>query len=157
MYENVNILCLLSESFGTFHAFSIQPQAQLTARFHSRYFSSHSACARSGENTRSLTRRARTSSMLCQKPTARPASAAAPASLNHYSKGAVCDWLFRVMCGIRVDGENHFTIAPRPGGHFTHVEAEYLSIYGRVASRWEKTGDSITYTVTIPALQKARI
>lgn len=55
------------------------------------------------------------------------------------------------MCGIRVDGENHFTIAPRPGRHFTHAEAEYLSIYGRVASRWEKTGDSITYTVTIPA------
>ena len=77
--------------------------------------------------------------------------AAAPASLNHYSKGAVCDWLFRVMCGIRVDGENHFAIAPRPGGHFTHAEAEYLSIYGRVASRWEKTADGITYTVTVPA------
>ncbi len=77
--------------------------------------------------------------------------AAAPASLNHYSKGAVCDWLFRVMCGIRVNSENHFTIAPRPGGHFTHAEAEYLSIYGRVASRWEKTADGITYTVTVPA------
>ena len=41
------------------------------------------------------------------------------ASLNHYSKGAVCEWLFQTMCGIRVDGENHFTIAPRHGGHFT--------------------------------------
>lgn len=77
--------------------------------------------------------------------------AAAPASLNHYSKGAVCDWLFRVMCGIRMDGENHFAIAPRPGGHFTHAGAEYLSIYGRVASRWEKTAGGITYTVTVPA------
>ena len=76
---------------------------------------------------------------------------AAPASLNHYSKGAVCDWLFRVMCGIRVDGENHFTIAPCPAGHFTHAEAEYLSIYGPVASCREKTADGITYTVNVSA------
>lgn len=30
------------------------------------------------------------------------------ASLNHYSKGAVCEWLVRGMCGINVVGENHF-------------------------------------------------
>lgn len=78
-------------------------------------------------------------------------NAAAPASLNHYSKGAVCDWLFRVMCGIKVDGENHFTIAPRPGGHFTHAEAEYASIYGRVKSAWQKTESGFTFTITIPA------
>ena len=29
-------------------------------------------------------------------------------SLNHYSKGAVCEWLFRSMCGINIDGENRF-------------------------------------------------
>ena len=33
------------------------------------------------------------------------------ASLNHYSKGAVCEWLFGTMCGINVAGENRFTIA----------------------------------------------
>ena len=77
-------------------------------------------------------------------------NASAPASLDHYSKGAVCDWLFRVMCGIKVDGENHFAIAPRPGGHFTHAEAEYLSVYGRVVSAWSKAGDDVTYTITIP-------
>ena len=47
------------------------------------------------------------------------------ASLNHYSKGAVCEWLFTTMCGVRVDGENHFTIAPRPGGHLTHAGLSY--------------------------------
>ena len=78
-------------------------------------------------------------------------SAAAPASLNHYSKGAVCDWLFRVMCGIRVDSENHFTISPHPGGHFAHAGAQYTSIYGRVASSWKKTPSGMEYTVTIPA------
>ena len=73
------------------------------------------------------------------------------ASLNHYSKGAVVAWLFNTMCGIRVDGENHFVIAPHPGGHFTHAKAVYDSVYGRVESGWEKTPDGWKYTVTVPA------
>mgnify|MGYP002725200766 FL=1 len=72
-------------------------------------------------------------------------------SLNHYSKGAVVAWLFDTMCGIRVDGENHFVIAPHPGGHFTHAKAVYDSVYGRVESGWEKTPNGWKYTVTIPA------
>ena len=73
------------------------------------------------------------------------------ASLNHYSKGAVVAWLFDTMCGIRVDGENHFVIAPHPGGHFTRAKAAYDSVYGRVESGWEKTTDGWKYTVTVPA------
>lgn len=73
------------------------------------------------------------------------------ASLNHYSKGAVCRWLFDTMCGIRVDGENHFTIAPRPGGHFTYAKAVYISVYGRVESGWEKDEHGIGYSIVIPA------
>ena len=72
-------------------------------------------------------------------------------SLNHYSKGAVVAWLFNTMCGIRVDGENHFVITPHPGGHFTHAKAVYDSVYGRVESGWAKTTDGWKYTVTIPA------
>ena len=78
-------------------------------------------------------------------------------SLNHYSKGAVIEWLFQVMCGIRVDGENHFTVAPQPGGSFTHAEAGYTSVFGRIESRWEREFDEngalvkTVYTVTVPA------
>ena len=72
------------------------------------------------------------------------------ASLDHYSKGAVCRWLFDTMCGIRVSGENYFSIAPRPGGHFTRAKAAYNSVYGRVESGWEKTENGWNYTVTIP-------
>ncbi len=50
-----------------------------------------------------------------------PKSDSGICSLNHYSKGAVCEWLFDTCCGIRVDGENRFAIAPRPGGHLTHA------------------------------------
>ena len=73
------------------------------------------------------------------------------ASLNHYSKGAVVEWLFKTMCGIRVDGENHFTIAPRPGGHFTFARASYDSIYGTVESAWEIKDGKTVYRFTIPA------
>ena len=72
-------------------------------------------------------------------------------SLNHYSKGAVVAWLFNTMCGIRMDGENHFVIAPHPGGHFTRAKAVYDSVYGRIESGWEKTPDGWKYTVTVPA------
>ncbi|MBQ6973242.1 MAG: family 78 glycoside hydrolase catalytic domain [Oscillospiraceae bacterium] len=73
------------------------------------------------------------------------------ASLNHYSKGAVVAWLFHTMCGIRVDGGNHFTIAPRPGGHFTFARASYDSVYGTVESSWQRTDGKTVYTITVPA------
>ena len=79
------------------------------------------------------------------------------ASLNHYSKGAVCEWLFKTMCGIRLDGENHFTIAPRPGGSFTYAKASYESIYGKVACGWEKRENGFAVAVQIPANTEAII
>ena len=79
------------------------------------------------------------------------------ASLNHYSKGAVCEWLFKTMCGIRVDGENHFTIAPRPGGHFTYAKAKYDSVYGTVESSWHKKDGTLTLDITVPTNCTAEI
>ena len=72
-------------------------------------------------------------------------------SLNHYSKGACLEWVFRIMCGIQVDGENHFTIAPHPGGHFTKAGLTYDSVYGTVSCAWRKENGKLTYTITIPA------
>lgn len=72
------------------------------------------------------------------------------ASLNHYSKGAMVEWLFTTMCGIRVEGENRFVIAPRPGGHFTHARADYVSVYGRVESAWRKNEEGTEFTITVP-------
>ncbi|MBQ6560688.1 MAG: family 78 glycoside hydrolase catalytic domain [Erysipelotrichaceae bacterium] len=73
------------------------------------------------------------------------------ASLNHYSKGAACEWLFKEMCGIHVGDGNHFVIKPLPGGHFTYAKAEYLSVYGQVRSFWEKTAKGYEYEIEIPA------
>lgn len=79
------------------------------------------------------------------------------ASLNHYSKGAVCEWLFESMCGIKVDGENSFVISPKPGGHFAFAEASYESIYGKVTSGWERHEGKIIYSFVIPSNCSARI
>lgn len=73
------------------------------------------------------------------------------ASLNHYSKGAVCEWLFSSMCGINVDGENHFTVSPKPGGHFTFASARYDSVFGTVASSWQKENGRYLYNIEIPS------
>jgi len=79
------------------------------------------------------------------------------ASLNHYSKGAVCQWIFDTMCGVQVVGENRFAIAPRPGGHFDHAGLSYDSVYGTVESKWERANGKTIYTVSVPANCTAEI
>ena len=78
-------------------------------------------------------------------------------SLNHYSPGAVCQWLFDTVAGIRVTGENRFMIAPIPGGGLDHAGASYVSPYGKVESRWERTDSGMNYIITIPANTAAEI
>ena len=78
-------------------------------------------------------------------------------SLNHYSKGAVVEWLFTTMCGIRVAGENRFTVKPLPGGSLTYAQASYTSVFGKISSRWEKQDGKINYTVDVPANCEAQI
>lgn len=79
------------------------------------------------------------------------------ASLNHYSKGAVCEWLFGTMCGINVARENRFTIFPRPGGHFEFAEASYDSVYGKMFVRWDKTDGGYKYKISVPSNCQADI
>ena len=86
-----------------------------------------------------------------------PKSDSGICSLNHYSKGAVCEWLFDTCCGIRMDGENHFVIAPRPGGHLTYAEAAYDSIFGRIESGWAKKDGQVLFTVTVPENCRATV
>lgn len=71
-------------------------------------------------------------------------------SLNHCSKGAMVAWLFDTVCGINVDGENHFTIRPVPSGTLTHAEVEYDSVYGRVSSGWRKESGRLIFEIEIP-------
>lgn len=79
------------------------------------------------------------------------------ASRNHYSPGAVCQWLFDTVGGIRPDGENRFVIHPIPGGSLSFAKTSYKSLYGTVDSSWERKEDATTFTVTVPANTTARL
>ena len=79
------------------------------------------------------------------------------ASLNHYSKGSVVEWLFDSCCGIKTAGENRFIIVPMPGGTMTYAKAEYDSVYGKVISGWKKRDGKIVYTIEIPSNTTAAI
>ena len=79
------------------------------------------------------------------------------ASLDHYSKGAVLEWVFSEMCGIKVSGENEFTIAPKAGGKFTFAKCEYQSVYGKVSCGWQRQNGKATYKIVIPANTTAKV
>lgn len=73
------------------------------------------------------------------------------ASMNHYSKGACVEWLFTTMCGINVEGKNHFVIAPKPGGEFDHAKASYDSVFGKVESGWKMKNGKYEFHIVIPS------
>lgn len=79
------------------------------------------------------------------------------ASHNHYAFGAVCEWLFDTVAGIRVAGENEFRIAPHFGGSLSYAGASYKSLFGEVTSHWERKDGMFFLNVTIPANCTAEI
>lgn len=76
-------------------------------------------------------------------------------SFNHYSYGAVGEWMYQHVGGLQIDPENpgykHIIFNPHPGGGLTSAKAEFLSRYGKIKSNWEIKGDTFTYEVVIPA------
>ncbi len=79
------------------------------------------------------------------------------ASLNHYSKGAICGWLFSGVCGIRV-ARGKIEIKPQPNPLLGRAEARYRSPLGEIVSGWhyEKDG-TVRYHVVIPANAEAGV
>lgn len=78
-------------------------------------------------------------------------------SMNHYSPGAMCGFLFDTVCGIKIKNENEFLIQPVPGGTLTEAFAEYDSPYGMITSSWKKVQDEIVFHFNVPANTKAYI
>ena len=82
-------------------------------------------------------------------------------SFNHYSFGAVCQFLFEYVAGIRptfdAPGFREFELKPVIGGSLTWAEARYKTQYGSIRSRWERNGNHFAYTCTIPDGTMARL
>lgn len=83
------------------------------------------------------------------------------ASLNHYSKGAVVQFLHSHVAGIQLldDGPAYrrFRVSPQPGGGIDWAEAVHDSPYGRIESSWRRREGTLTLTVTVPPGTTAEI
>lgn len=72
------------------------------------------------------------------------------ASLNHYSYGAVCGWLFEGVCGIHLEN-GKLTIAPHPYEALEYAKASYDSPVGTIVSGWKYENGTCVYEFVIPA------
>lgn len=77
-------------------------------------------------------------------------------SFNHYSFGAVGEWMMGYQLGIKADkdqpGYQYFILQPTVGETFTQVKGSYDSAYGTIASGWTAADGRMTsYDVTVPA------
>ena len=61
-------------------------------------------------------------------------------SFNHYSYGAIEDWMMAYGAGIQRDedkpGYKHIILQPRIGGTLGYTSAKFHTVYGEVASAW---------------------
>jgi alpha-L-rhamnosidase len=77
------------------------------------------------------------------------------ASLNHIFMGDISAWFHGSVAGIRPDpekpGYKHIVFKPHPGGDLTWARSEVRTVRGTVASRWDREGDALALTVTVPA------
>ncbi len=75
-------------------------------------------------------------------------------SFNHYSFGAVCEFLFEYVAGIRPrfdgPGFQKFDLRPVIGGTLTWAKAEYKTTYGRIRSEWSLKNGELTYLCEVP-------
>ena len=77
-------------------------------------------------------------------------------SFNHYSFGAIEEWMFSYMLGIRPveddPGYHSFVLDPRVGGSFSYVKGYYDSVYGRIESSWQRRDDgAVQFDFRVPA------
>lgn len=83
-------------------------------------------------------------------------------SFNHYSFGAVYEWMMAYQVGICADaarpGYQHFILQPTAGGSFTSVNGSYDSAYGRIMSGWvAEDGKMVYYDACVPANTSATL
>ncbi|KJF43403.1 alpha-L-rhamnosidase [Draconibacterium sediminis] len=82
-------------------------------------------------------------------------------SFNHYAYGAIGEWLYNHVAGIKVDENNpgykKFFLAPNPGGGLTQVDATFNSVYGPIKSDWKISDGQMIYQVEVPANTSAEV
>lgn len=80
----------------------------------------------------------------------------AKASLNHYSKGAIANFIISQICGIKIEN-GKITLAPQPDERLEYAQAVYDSPYGKISSRWKYDGNELSYYFSIPSNMMAEL
>ncbi len=83
-------------------------------------------------------------------------------SFNHYAFGAVGEWLYEFVAGIRPveasPGYERAVIAPYPGGRLRFVYATYRSACGPITVRWKRDDARFVLDVSVsPGCRSAEI
>jgi alpha-L-rhamnosidase len=85
-------------------------------------------------------------------------------SFNHYAYGAVADWFYETICGIRpvtddpaARGFKRFRLEPMPGKELKSASASYLSSYGKIESAWERKENELVWSFTVPCNTTAEV
>ncbi len=78
-------------------------------------------------------------------------------SFNHYSYGAIGEWMFGEILGINTGekegecGYKKIILKPTFGGSLTEAKGYYESVRGRISSHWRLKGGEFEYWCSIPA------
>jgi alpha-L-rhamnosidase len=82
-------------------------------------------------------------------------------SFNHPTFGAIGEWIYRHVLGIKPDptgpGFRIFRIQPRPGGGLTFARGGIETMYGRIESDWRIENDRFLFRLEVPAGTTAKL
>lgn len=82
-------------------------------------------------------------------------------SFNHYAYGAVGDWMYGEICGVKVleggEGFKRFRIAPKPCERLGFARCTLETASGRIESAWYYSDKKITFEFTVPTGAEAVI
>jgi alpha-L-rhamnosidase len=82
-------------------------------------------------------------------------------SFNHVAIGAVGEWMYSHILGIRPDESNpgyrHFYIKPQPGNNLEWAKGSYHAITGNIEVSWTNKDKTFTLEINIPVNTEATV
>lgn len=75
-------------------------------------------------------------------------------SLNHYAYGAVAEWMYQDMCGMKRQEEGpgfkRMIFAPKSDERLAFAEGQYDSVSGLWKAGWKREEGKVIYTLEVP-------
>ncbi len=82
-------------------------------------------------------------------------------SFNHYAYGAIGQWMYATIAGIRLDDSapayKRSIIQPEPASPLTSAKGRLMTPFGPLASAWTIDGEMFNHQITIPPNTTSRL